>query len=127
MAKKIHSKWLTQKETRIYCIDFSGLGSDHQGLKRELTASQAVIYQQKGSSLLVTVDISQTEMMPELVQFFRDSAGMVDAPIRKMAILGVSDFQKVWLRLVKKVTWPGNAVFFRDYESAKNWLVGEGF
>jgi hypothetical protein len=63
----------------------------------------------------------------EIVEFFNSNASQVRNPIRKMAIRGVSDFQRFWCRRVKHVSWPQKSRFFSDWETAKDWLVTEGF
>lgn len=93
----------------------------------EIEASEAVIQQQAENSLLVAVALHQATMMPELTAFFKRYAGKERNPIRKMAILYVTRWQRIWFRLAHGVTWPQNARFFDDYEKAKDWLVSEQF
>jgi hypothetical protein len=124
MSRRVNSKWLTKKETSFYTIDFSGLGADRQGLLAEMKTAQAVISKQGENSLLVAVDCHQTDMMEELVQFFKTYASQPN-PIRKLAIVGISGFQRTWHRWTKGVVWPKNSRFFADYEEAKDWLIGE--
>jgi hypothetical protein len=126
MPRRVNSKWLTKKETSFYTIDFSGLGKDRQGLLAEMKAAQAVIGQRGANSLLVAVDCHQTQMMDELVQFFKTYSSQPN-PIRKLAILGISSFQRTWYRWTRQVVWPKNARFFADYEEAKDWLIGEKY
>ncbi len=40
---------------------------------------------------------------------------------------GVSGWQRLWYRLVKRVPWPKQARFFEDWEKAKDWLIDEIF
>ena len=85
----------------------------------------AVINQQGENSLLVAVDCHQTELLEEMVPFFKDYAGRPKNPIRKLAVVGVSSFQRAWYRWTKGIAWPKNARFFADYEDAKDWLITE--
>jgi len=64
---------------------------------------------------------------PELVGFFKVNASREKNPIHKLAIIGVSGFERFWLHSMKGILWPKNAAFFMDYEEAKDWLVGEKF
>ncbi len=125
MPRRVNSKWLTKRETSFYTIDFSGLGTDRQGLLAEMKVAGAVIGKQGENSLLVAVDCHQTHMLAEMVQFFKDYAGQPKNPIRKLAVVGLSGFQRTWSRWTKGVAWPKNARFFTDYEEAKDWLIGE--
>lgn len=127
MKRRIHSTWISRKEVRIYCIDFSGLGSDHTGLATEIEASEAVIRQQPVNSLLVTVDLHQSEMMPEIAAFFNKYSVRGQNSIRKMVILGITGLQRVWYPLAKGVNWPQTAIFLEGFEQAKDWLIAESF
>ena len=127
MKRRIHSTWISRKEVRIYCIDFSGLVSDHTGLSTEIEASEAVLRQQPVNSLLVTVDLHQSEMMPEIAAFFNKYSVRGQNPISKMVILGLTGLQRVWYPLANGVNWPQTAIFLEDFEQAKDWLIAESF
>jgi hypothetical protein len=62
----------------------------------------------------------------EIVEFFNSNASQVRNPIRKLAILGVSDFQRFWYRCGRYISWPKMSCFFSDWGKAKDWLVAEG-
>jgi hypothetical protein len=126
MPRRVNSKWLTKRETSFYTIDFSGLGTDRQGLLAEMNTAEAVIGKQAENSLLVAVDAHQTEMMDELAGWFTAYATRPHSPVRKMAILGISPFKRAWYRWTGRVVWPKTARYFDDYEAAKDWLIGEG-
>ena len=125
MSRRVNSKWLTRKETPIYCIDFSSLEKDIEGLKAEMQVAEAVIENQPENSLLLAVDLRQTAMSPELAAFFNRHAAPAHNPIRKMAILGISGLRRLWYGWTQGITWPRNAAYFEDYEKAKDWMVSE--
>ena len=125
MPQRIRATWVSRKEVPLWCCDFGGFGSDRQALMAEIAASQAVIDQQPENSLLVAVDLSDSTLTPEIAAFFKTNARPAGNPIRRLAILGVSDFQRWWYRRVKHVTWPKQSRFFQDWEKAKDWLVSE--
>jgi hypothetical protein len=125
--QRLRSTWLSHKNTRIYCIDFSGYGSDRDGVLREIAAADKVLAATGANSLLVTLDLSLTPMMPEMAAFISQRARGADDPVRKMGILGISGIRRWWYQVTKKITWPGRARFFPNYEEAKNWIVAEGF
>lgn len=127
MKKRTRATWVSRKEVPIWCCDFGGFGSDRQGLVAEIAASQAVIDQRAENSLLVAVDLNDAQLTSEVVEFFRLNASRAKNPIRKMAILGVSGFQRYWYQWIKHVPWPKPSRFFDDWEKAKDWLVTEGF
>jgi hypothetical protein len=125
--RRVHSTWLSYKDMRIYCIDFSGLGSDLDGLQVEMQACQAQLSHQTELPLLATVDLHQTEFGSEIAAFFARAAVQPVAPFRKLAILGLSVWGRFWVARTKGVQWPTCARFFDGYDSAKDWLVTEGF
>lgn len=125
MKSRVRSRWISKRETDFYCIDFSAFGNDRNALKVELDASEAVIASQAENSLLVTVDLHLTEMVPEIIEFMRYNSNRPGNPIRKMAILGVSPAKKIWYQLRHHVQWHRNSAFFSDFEAAKDWLISE--
>jgi hypothetical protein len=125
LRNRIRSTWLSYKLTQIYCIDFSGYGADQAGLAREVNAVNKILGQQAINSMLVTLDMHQSKLTPEVVAFFH-CACQPDSPIRKLAIMGVNSAQRAWYRLAHKIHWPKNAVFLNDYETAKAWVIREG-
>jgi hypothetical protein len=127
MKKRTRATWISRKEVPIWCCDFGGFGSDRQGLVAEIAVSQAVIDQQAENSLLVAVDLNDARPTSEIVEFFNSNASRARTPIRKLAILGVSDFQRFWYRRVKRISWPKKSRFFDDWEKAKDWLITDRF
>jgi len=127
MKRRTRATWITRKEVPIWCCDFGGFGADRAGLDAEIAISQAVIDQQAENSLLVAVDLNDAPLTPEIAEFFNDNASRPRNPIRRLAILGVSDFQRFWYRWARHVSWPQQARFFSDWEQAKDWLVTDGF
>jgi hypothetical protein len=127
MKKRIRAVWITRKEREIWCCDFGGFGGDRAGLVTEIEASQAVINQQVEDSLLVAVDLCQAKMTPEIAAFFKKYSDQTKNPIHKMAIVGVSTFQKLRYQWLDNISWPKNSRFFSDWEKAKDWLIEEGF
>ncbi len=125
MKKRIRATWITRKEVPIWCCDFGGFKSDRAGLLAEIAASQAVIDQQHEHSLLLAVDLAQVHFTPEIAAFFDSYARDPHSPIRKLAVLGLSGFQRFWYRWIKRVNWPTTTHFFGDWERAKDWLVSE--
>ena len=123
--RRLRATWVTYKEVPLWCCDFGGFGGDRAGLLAEIAASQVVIDQHPENSLLVAVDLSDTPFTPEIVAFFTANANPHRNPIRRLAILGIPDFQRRWYHHVKHVVWPKPSRFFSDWEQAKAWLVSE--
>jgi len=124
-AQRTRARWVSRKERSLWCCDFTAFGADRPALQAEIEASDAVIRQQSPDSLLVAVDLCNTPISPEIAAFFQDNAGRQPNPIHKLAVLGVSRWQRLWYRLTRRVTWPRSTRFFDDYEQAKDWLVAE--
>jgi hypothetical protein len=125
MARRIHSKWMTTREVRIYVIDFSGLETDRAGLKIEMDAIEAAIKNKAADSVLATVDLHQVAMSDELINFFKAHCSTPSNPFHRMAVMGLSPLQRWWYRVTRELVWPKNVVFLDDYETAKRWLVSE--
>jgi hypothetical protein len=125
MIRRIHSKWITTREVRIYVIDFSGLEEDKAGLKVEMDAVEAVIANQAVDSVLATLDLNQVALSEELIQFLNNYFWMGSNPFHRMAVMGLSPWKRWWCRVFRGLVWPKNVVFLDDYETAKRWLVSE--
>jgi hypothetical protein len=96
----------SRKEVPLWCYDFGGFGSDRQGLLAGIAALLAVIDQPPEDSLLVAVGLNDAVLTPDIVAFLNTNAGRAGDPIRKLAILGLSDFQRWRYRRMKHVVWP---------------------
>ena len=127
MKQRTRATWTSRNERDLWCRDFSGLDDDRPGLLAEIEASQAVIRRQPADSLLVAIVLRDARLPPELVAFLNACACPERNPIHKLAILGVSPWQRLWHQRARGVTWPTNARFFDDYELAKDWLVADRF
>jgi len=125
---KTHSraKWLNYAGCRLWCCDFSDFHGDRQALAEEIRLSEAVIEQQKTNTLLLSVYMAKPDLSPEL-RAFLEKLAQPGGPVYKMAILGVTGWEKFWSQQFKNVRWPSQARFFMDYEKAKAWLVTETF
>lgn len=123
--KKYRATWVSRQESRIWCCDFSGFGDDRAALAAEIEVSAATIRAQLENTLLVAVYLHKPTLTPELHGFLEMLAQPEKNPIHKLAIIGVSGFERFWLKTWQGVIWPKKAAFFLDYEQAKAWLVGE--
>jgi hypothetical protein len=74
----------------------------------------------------VAVYLHKPTLTPELLGFLGMLSQPEKNPIHKLAIIGVSGFERFWLKNWHGIVWPKKAAFFMDYEQAKDWLVGEG-
>ncbi len=127
MRPRLSAKWVTYREVPLWCCDFGGYGSDRAGLLAEIAAAQAVIDQQSENSLLMALVLHNARLTPEIVTFLNSNANQSKSSLRRLAILGVSDFQRWWYQHMKYVVWPRQSRFFNDWEKAKAWLVSERF
>jgi len=59
------------------------------------------------------------------VAYLQSLATRSPNPIRKVAVVGLSSWQRLWDRLVQHIDWPKEVAFFSDWEAAKAWLIGE--
>ncbi len=127
MPYRMHSRWISYKGAPILGINLDGFEADRAGLRAEIEAVEAILRTQEPGSLLVVADLALTEMGPELIAFLEAHAGQEGDPIRKMAIVGIPGWRRMWYCINKKVSWPRHARFFDGHEAAKPWLIAEGF
>ncbi len=123
--QRVSAKWVTYREVPLWCCDFGGFESDRERLVAEIAAAQVEIDRRPENSLLIAVVLTNALLTPDLIAFFTDNARRSHSSIRKLAILGLSDFQRFWYRRVKHIVWPKPSRFFSDWEQAKRWLVSE--
>ena len=122
---RARATWVSRREIDFFCVDFSGFKSDPAGLAAEIEVSDTVIRRQTPDTLLLAIDLNQAQLTPDLVVYLRTLFSRVPSPLRKVAIIGLSSWQRWWGRLVGRITWPENSAFFTDWETAKSWLIGE--
>ena len=125
MKNRIRSRWVSYLENPLFGMNLCGFEGDRQGVVAEIEAVEDILCKQPWQSVLAVLDIARTNMTPELVAFIQAHSGQEGDPIRKLAIIGVPEWKKIWYRYVKKVAWPKKARFFDEHEKAKAWLVGE--
>jgi hypothetical protein len=119
------SKWISHRGTRVFLADFSGLGSDVNGFRAEVEAAGETVAQEPAGSVLMLVDIRQTDLSREAVAVIKDHGPLLSPHLRKGAVvMRWTGFTKVILgslsRLVGKSPEP-----FDNTEDAKDWLVSD--
>ncbi len=127
MPRRLRSVWVTMKEIPMFGLNLAGYGSDREGVVAELTAAEDMLCHHFGDRVRVAMDIAQTDMMPEIIQFLHAHTGERSDPIFKLAIIGLPGWKKTWYQWTKKIRWPKNARFFDEQEKAKAWLISERF
>ena len=95
--------WVSRKEIDFFCLDFSSFKSNPAGLAMEIQASEAVIRRQGPASLLLAIDLNQAALTPALVAYLQTLSCRSPNPIRRVAIIGLSSWQRLWARLVRHV------------------------
>jgi hypothetical protein len=131
MKKRVRSVWISFHNAPLFGANLCGYGSDREAIRFELAGVEEHLRGQPSSSVLADVDLSQTDLCPEIIAFLEAHNGQEGDPIRKMAIIGVSGWQRWWwqrrwFQRVKKIQWPRHARFFDGHEPAKEWLIREG-
>jgi hypothetical protein len=125
MTSQTHSTWISFGMAPLLGINACGYGADRKRLRDELACAEEMLRGKPRNSVLVDMDIAQTELLPELVEFLRLHSGGPEDPIRKLAIIGVPGFKQWWYAQRKAVVWPKHARFFDEHEKAKRWLIAE--
>jgi len=122
---RTRATWVSRQEISFFCLDFSGFKSDPAGLVAEIEACERVIRRQAPHSLLLAVDLHQADLTPHLVAYLQTLCCRSPNPVRRLAVIGLSTWRRLWCTFVAHITWPNNAAFFGDWEAAKAWLIGE--
>ena len=123
--RRQRATWVSRKEVDMFCVDFSGFEDDPGGLQDELDASDAIIRQQAPHSLRLAIDLHQARLTPALVGYLQTLAGRDPDPLYRVAVIGLSGWQRMWSRFVDPIRWPPGTTLFDDWEAAKAWLIGE--
>jgi hypothetical protein len=132
MKKRVRSLWISFKNTPLFGANLCGYGSDREALRYELAGVEENLRSRPRSSVLMDLDLAQTDLCPEIIAFLVAHNGQEDDPVRKMGIIGVSAWQRWWwprrwFQKGEKVRWPRHARFFEGHEPAKEWLIKEVF
>jgi hypothetical protein len=117
------SKWINHRGTQVFLADFSGFRSDVGGFRAEVEAAGDAIAQEPVGSVLMLVDLRQTDLSREVVAVIKDCGPRMSPHLRKGAVvMRWTGFTKVILesltRLVGRSPKP-----FDDLEDAKDWLI----
>jgi hypothetical protein len=127
MTARTHSTWISVGMAPLLGINACGYGADRERLRAELACAEEMLRGKPRNSVLTDLDIAQTDLLPEIVEFLRLHDGGPDDPIRKLAIIGVSGWKQWWYTQRKMVVWPKHVRFFDEQEKAKRWLIYEGW
>ncbi len=120
------SVWISHKNTPLFGLNLSGYGADAAGIHAELEAAEEDFCRRPGyGSFLVALDLAFCDMLPELAAFINSHNGQPGDPIRKLAVIGVPWYKRLWYQWIKGVRWPKHARFFDAQEPAKAWLISE--
>ena len=118
------SKWITNKEKKIFYADYSNFEKDFQKLKPEVAYANSIMMREPKESVLLLVDVTGTTGTSEITFFLKDAAIEVKVRVRKAAVIGVSGVRLALLRSVSFLS--GMEIRpFDDIESAKDWLASE--
>jgi hypothetical protein len=116
------SKWIDHRGTQILFADYSGFGCDLAGLRSEVEYASDLTLREPLNSVLSLVDVGGTAGTPEIVDYIKAAAVTTRPHIRKMAVVGIQGYRKLFLRAV--IAFSGQAIQpFDTREEAKQWLA----
>jgi hypothetical protein len=118
------SKWITNKEKKIFYADYSEFGKDFQKLKPEVAYANSIMMREPKESVLLLVDVNGTTGTSEITFYLKDAAIQVKPYVRKAAVIGVSGVRLALLRSVSFLSGM-DIKPFDDFETAKDWLVSD--
>jgi hypothetical protein len=115
------SKWLDHPGARILYADYSGFGGNLAGLQVEVEYASELTMQEPLNSVLSLVDVRNTTGTPEIMDYLKAAAARTKPHVRKMAVVGVHGYRKIFLRAV--ITFTGLTIHPCDtVEEARQWL-----
>ncbi len=120
------SKWIDYQGRRIFYIDLSGFGRDELAFDKELTETVTTVgqemYAQPLNTILVLVDLRDTNMTREIQKLISERIADTRKYIRKTAVVGMAGIQKIFLDYFARLA--GSAtVGFGNTEAAMQWLI----
>lgn len=115
------SKWIEHKGKKIFFADYSGF-NDFETFKAEVDYATSQTLKEPENSVLLLVNVSETIGQPEMVDYIKESAELDKDRMKKTAVVGVSGYRKIFLRVVVRLTRI-SVEPFNDIEEAKDWLV----
>lgn len=113
-------EWINHDGKEILLNDRSNLGENDI-----IANSDQAVNLIKGSGkkdILYLVDNSNTIMVPRVKDHIKKGGKEISPYIKKIAVLGTNNAQKILLNVLSNITGM-NIHVFDDMESAKKWLV----
>ncbi len=118
------SCWETHNGIRYFHFDLSSYGMDDDAVIREIDEADAVIMAESLNSVLVLNDVRYSVGSYRVVRHLQVSADRSTAYIKKAAVIGVNNAQRVLLEVVNRFA-KSPIVAFEDINKAKEWLIQE--
>ena len=119
------SEWITLGETRILHADVSDFGRNLDGLGVELEELAVVVMQEPQNSIVMLIDLQNTELSMQAVRLLKDGVPKMRPHISKRAIVvtKITGFKKVIFDGIAKLVKNQAPILFEDIEKAKDWLA----
>jgi hypothetical protein len=105
----------------MFFADYSNF-TDLESLKTEVDYATGITIKEPKDSVLLLVDVSGTLGDSELVDYIKESAQQDDDNMKKVAVVGVSGYRRIFLRAVIQFTRLAVKTF-DTVEEAKDWLA----
>lgn len=115
------SHWIEHRGKRIFLADYSNF-TNLESLKAEAEYATSITIKEPKDSVLLLADVTGTLGDPAMVDYLKESASQDEENMKKMAVVGVSGYRRIFLRAVLQFTRL-DAKSFDNLEDAKDWLV----
>lgn len=115
------SKWIEHRGKKILFADYSNF-TDLSAFKQEVDSVTSITINEPKDSVLLLVDVTGTIGESEMVDYLKESAKADDENMKKVAVVGVSGYRRIFLRAVIQFTRL-SVKTFDQIEDAKDWLV----
>jgi hypothetical protein len=122
------SRWVEFSGKRLLYIDAANFRADIKSFDTELTATITTLgsemYQQPLHSVLVLVDLRNTEMSQHALQILTTRIKDTRAYVKRTAVVGLTGLRRMFLDFFERLAGSDTGSF-DEPEAAKQWLITE--
>lgn len=115
-----HLERIDHKGKHILYFDFSDLFGEEY--LQTLNEVKDFILDLQQDDLLLLVNVSQTYADKKILMQYNEIGKQIKSSVAKVAVIGVSKTQDVFLSMINLVTGV-DAKTFRTFDEAKEWLI----
>ncbi len=117
------SHWIEHKGKKIFLADYSGFGTDSDGLRAEIEPAIELLSQQPLNSTLVVALLHDTAATISNAKILKELLPKSNAHVHRRAVVGLTGTQFFLLNSFSKITGQAPVTSFGTLDQALEWLV----